>query len=155
MNPGARFRLELGIFADDNPKNQLLCPYKKRKMVGVGANPGKFTRQRNRPKDRAGQSTHPGTGRSHRKTKRNRELPINYPKFPIFATSFYHRIAYGILTAPPGFVRAGFLHSSAVERIPCPYQFRQFRPILAHIIVRVKSAAKAGFQYVTGHRFWV
>ena len=29
--------------------------------------------------------------------------------FPIFVASFYHRIAHnGILTAPPGFVRAGF-----------------------------------------------
>lgn len=66
--------------------------------------------------------------------------------FPIFVASFYHRIAHnGILTAPPGFVRAVFLLSPPVVWVPRPDLFGQFRPFLAHIIIHVQFAVKSRF----------
>lgn len=98
----------------------------------------------------------PGIVKSQRKTKRNREFRQSL-NFPYLCCVFLpHRIAHiGILTAPPGFVRAGFLQPSTVVWIPRPHLGRQFRPILAQIIVLVQSPIKAGFQLVTDHRFRV
>ena len=75
---GARFRPEPGIFAYDNPKNQSLCPLEKCPAATNGANPGKFTQPKHKRKRKAVQFTHPVTGKSPRKAKRNREQP-DYP----------------------------------------------------------------------------
>ena len=102
MNPGARFRPKPGIFVHDNPKNQSLCLYKKFPAVIVGANPGKFTQPKHKRKRKAVQFTHPVTGKSPRKAKRNRELSV-LPIFPYLCRVFLPRIAqHGILTAAPG-----------------------------------------------------
>lgn len=135
MNPGARFRPEPGIFAYDNPKNQSLCLYKKFPAVIVGANPGKFTQPKHKRKRKAAQFTHPVTGKSPRKAKRNRELSVS----PIFSLSLpclfttYRPTRYFDRRAR--FAGCGFL--LPVVWIPRPDLGGQFRPILAHIIVHV------------------
>lgn len=103
MNPGARFRPEPGIFAYDNPKIQSLCPLEKCPAATNGANPGKFTQPKHKRKRKAVQFTHPVTGKSPRKVKRNRELSV-LPIFPYLCRVFLPlRIAqHGILTAAPG-----------------------------------------------------
>ena len=78
MNPGARFRPEPCIFANVNPKNQLLCLFKRSPAVIVGANPGKFTQPKPKRKPKAAPHTRPGIVKSPRKAKRNREPP-DYP----------------------------------------------------------------------------
>lgn len=108
MNPGARFRPELGIFAYDNPKNQQLCPLEKCPAATNGANPGKFTQPKNRPNAKAAQFTHPVTGKNPRKAKRNRELSV-LPIFPYLCRVFLPIVSpTRYLNAMPGFGRALF-----------------------------------------------
>lgn len=73
--------------------------------------------------------------------------------FPIFAVSFYHVSPTRYFDRRARETGCGFL--SPVVRIPRPDLGGQFRPILAHIIVHVQFAVKAGFHLVTGHRFRV
>ena len=70
-----------GIFVLVNLKNQLLCLYKRQMAVGVGANPGKFTRQKPKRKPKAAPHTRPDTAKSPQQTKRNREFrrSTNFP----------------------------------------------------------------------------
>ena len=104
-----RIRNKSGIFALVNLKNQSLCLYKKFPAGIVGANPGKFTRQKPKRKPKAAPHTRPDTVKSPQQTKINREFPQS-PKFPYLCGVFLPIVSpnYGILTAPPGFVRAGF-----------------------------------------------
>ena len=82
-----RFRKMDGIFVLVNLKNQSLCLY-KRQMAGiVGANPGKFTRQKPKRKPKAAPHTRPDTVKSPQQTKRNREFPQS-PKFPYLCGVF-------------------------------------------------------------------
>lgn len=153
MNPGARFRPEPGIFAYDNPKIQSLCPLEKCPAATNGAKPAKSIQPKNRPNAKAAPHTRPGIVKSPRKAKRNRELSV-LPIFPYLCRVFLPRIAqHGILTAAPG--KPGAVLLLPVVRIPRPDLGGQFRPILAHIIVHVQFAVKAGFKLVTGHRFRV
>lgn len=67
-----------------------------------GAKPAKSTRQRNKPKDRAGPFTRPATAKNPRKAKRNREFPVfrgNSLYLPCLFTTYR---PFGILAAAPG-----------------------------------------------------
>ena len=63
----------------------------------------------------------------------------------------YHRIALRYFDRRAR-VRPGCGFSFSVVRITRPDLLGQFRPILAHIIVHIQVAIKAGFQLVFGHR---
>lgn len=143
--------VECNIFAQTTPKIFSLCPLKKCRAATNGANPAKFTQPRPRRNAKAEPSMHPDTKEIPRKAKRNREL-ADLPEIPYLCYVFLptYRL-HGILTAPPGFVRAGFLLPSTVVRIPRPHPGGHFRPILAHIIVHIQFAVKARFRLVFGH----
>ncbi len=102
--------VECNIFAQTTPKIFSLCPLKKRRAATNGANPAKFTQPRPRRNAKAEPSMHPDTKEIPRKTKRNREL-ADLPEIPYLCCVFLptYRL-HGILTAPPGFVRAGFCY---------------------------------------------
>ena len=131
---------------DATNKNIVLCRFVKCRAATNGAKPAKSIQQKPKRNNRPAPFMRPGIVKSHNKAKRNREFRQS-PNFPYLCGVFLpHRIAYiGILTTPPGFVRAGFFHHSTVVRIPRPYLLRQFRPILAHIIVHVQFPVKSGF----------
>lgn len=61
----------------------------------VGANPGKFTQPKHKRKRKAVQFTHPVTGKSPRKAKRNRELSV-LTIFPYLCRVFLPRIAHTV-----------------------------------------------------------
>ena len=82
-----RFRKMTGIFVLVNLKNQSLCLYKRQMADGVGANPGKFTRQKPKRKHKAAPHTRPDTVKSQQQTKRNRELS-ELPIFPYLCCVF-------------------------------------------------------------------
>ena len=82
-----RIRNKSGIFALVNLKIQSLCLYKKFPAGIVGANPGKFTRQKPKRKPKAAPHTRPDTVKSPQQTKRNREFPQS-PKFPYLCGVF-------------------------------------------------------------------
>ena len=109
-----RFRKMTGIFVLVNLKNQSLCLYKRQMAVGVGANTGKCIQPKPKRKRKAAPHTPPDTVKSQQQTKRNREFPQS-PKFPYLCCVFLPIVSpnNGILTAPPGFVRAGFLFPSS------------------------------------------
>ena len=118
-----------------------------------GANPAKSIQPKNRPNAKAAPHTRPGIVKSPRKAKRNREPP-DYPgnslSLPCLFTHVSPTRYFDRRARETG---CGFL--SPVVRIPRPDLGGQFRPILAHIIVHVQFAVKAGFHLVTGHRFKV
>jgi len=143
--------VECHIFAQATPKIFTLCLFIRCRAATNGANPAKFTQPRPRQNAKAEPSMHPDTKEIPRKAKRNREL-ADLPEIPYLCCVFLptYRL-HGILTAPPGFVRAGFLLPSTVVRIPRPHPGGHFRPILAHIIVHIQFAVKARFRLVFGH----
>lgn len=113
MNPGARFPAEPGIFAYDNPKNQQSCPLNVCRAATNGANPAKSIQPKNRPNAKAAQFTHPVTGKSPRKVKRNRKSP-DFPANSLSLPRLFTRIAqHGILTAAPGSPGAVFYRTCA------------------------------------------
>ena len=65
---------EWGIFASNNPKNQLLCLFIVCRVATNGANPARFTQPNPKRKRKAAPRMHPGIGKRHRKRKRNKEL---------------------------------------------------------------------------------
>ena len=77
------------------PKNQPLCLFKKFPAAIVGANPERFTRPKHKRKRKAAPRTHPDTGKSPRKAKRNRVLPV-LPIFPYLCRVFLPRIALSV-----------------------------------------------------------
>ena len=118
-----------------------------------GAKPAKSIQPKNRPNAKAAQFTHPVTGKNPRKTKRNREPP-DYPGNSLsLPCLFTHVSPTRYFDRRARFAGCGFL--LPVVRIPRPDLGGQFRPILAHIIVHVQFAVKAGFHLVFGHRFKV
>lgn len=114
-----------------------------------GAKPAKSIQPKNKPNAKAAPHTRPGTGKNPRKAKRNREPP-DYPgnslSLPCLFTHVSPTRYFDRRARETG---CGFL--SPVVRIPRPDLGGQFRPILAHIIVHVQFAVKAGFQLVFGH----
>lgn len=101
---------QFGLFLSRNPKILSQCLYKRQMADGVGANPERFTQQRNRPKGKAAPRMHPDTVKKAEQTKKNRELPYFEPKFPTFVPSFYHRIAYSVLDPPRPVRRVRFYY---------------------------------------------
>lgn len=132
-----------------NPLNFPLCPLNVCRAATNGAKPAKSIQPKNRPNAKAVQFTHPVTGKSPRKAKRNREPP-DYPgnslSLPCLFTHVSPTRYFDRRARETG---CGFL--SPVVRIPRPDFGGQFRPILAHIIVHVQFAVKAGFQLILRH----
>ena len=114
--------VECNIFAQTTPKIFSLCPLKKCRAATNGANPAKFTRPRPRQNAKAEPSMHPDTKEIPRKAKRNREL-ADLPEIPYLCYVFLptYRL-HGILTAPPGFVRAGFFTACCADSAPASWR---------------------------------
>ena len=96
------FRAGMAYIRGCNLKFFHICPFIKCRAATNGGNPAKFTRQKHRPRSKGAPFMRPATEKRPRKAKRNREFPKNYPKFPIFASSFtsyrfrYWTAAHGI-----------------------------------------------------------
>lgn len=131
----AKFPPDPGIFVQDNPKNQSLCPLNVCRAATNGANPAKSIQPKNRPNAKAAQFTHPGTGKNPRKAKRNREPP-DYPRNSLSLPCLFTNVSpTRYFDRRARFAGCGFL--SPVVRVPGRHSLGHFRPVSLEIIVQI------------------